>query len=160
MSREQAGSPEDTDLCGTNLADIERQRDKLGEAGAAYERSESRPYLVETIAAYPPGVAERVMAELTTIVQDCREATIRDDEGGTSRWDLTPVSFPQFGDQTVAFREYWSANGVEALIVYVRRGDRVMTLIQVAINSRVDRLQAETFVSRAYERFLRLGDGR
>jgi hypothetical protein len=160
VSREQAGSPEDTDLCGTNLAGIERQREKRGEAGAAYEQSPSGPYLVETIAAYPPGVAERVLADLAAVVQTCREVTIRDEEGGANLWQLTPLTFPPFGDETLAFREYWPPNGVEALVVYIRRGDRIMTLIQIAVNARVDRLQFESFVSRAYERFLRLDGAR
>jgi hypothetical protein len=72
-------------------------------------------------------------------------------------WQLTPLTFPQFGDQTLAFREYFPANDVEAIVVYVRRGDRIMVLLDIAINARVDRLQTETLVGRAYERFTQLG---
>ena len=49
---------------------------------------------------------------------------------------------------------------MKAVIVYIRRGDRIMTLLHIAINRRVERLATETFVSRAYEHFLRLDSGR
>jgi hypothetical protein len=160
FNAESAGSPDDTTVCGTSLATLEQHRQKLGEAAIAFQRSDSGPYFAETIAAYPSGLAERVMADLTAAAQTCREVTVRDEEGSLSTWQLAPVSFPQFGDQTLAFREYWPANTVEAIVVYIRRGDRVLTLLAVAINSSVDRLQTETLVSRAYERFLRLDSGR
>ena len=46
------------------------------------------------------------------------------------------------------------------MIVSIRRGDRIMTLLHIAINSRVERLETEALLSRAYERFLRLDSGR
>jgi hypothetical protein len=160
LSAQSAGSPDDTELCGTSLATLEQHRGKLGEAAVGFERGESGPYVAQTLAAYPPGVAERVMTDLATAVQTCREVTVRDEEGSLSTWQLTPLSFPQFGDATVAFREYWPANGVEAIIVYLRRGDRIAALLHIAVNGRVDRIETETLVSRAYERFQQLNAGR
>ena len=160
LNAESMSSPENTEICGANLAALEQHRQKLGEAAISFERSQSGPYLAETLAAYPPGLAERVMVDLKAAVQSCTEVIIRDDEGSLSTWQLTPVSFPQFGDETLAFREYWPANNVEALVVYIRHGDRIAVLLHIAINGRVDRLQTEVFVSRAYERFAQLMTGR
>lgn len=150
------GRPQDTDICTANLAILEQERQKLAEASIGFDRGESGPYLAQSLAAYPPGVAQHVMESLTSAVQSCRTVTVRDDEGSSSIWQLTPLTFPPFGDQALAFREYWPANGVEAIIVYIRRGDFITVLLHIAINSRVDRVQTETFVSRAYERFVRL----
>jgi hypothetical protein len=160
FNAESAGSPENTDICHQNLATLEQHRQKLGEAAVGFQQSDNGPYFAETLAEYPPGVAERVMTDLSAAVETCRDITVRDDEGGTSTWELTPLQFPQFGDQTLAFREYWPANGVEAIVVYIRRGDRIMVLLHIAINSRVDRLQTETLAGRAYERFAQLSSGR
>jgi hypothetical protein len=160
FNAESAGSPEDTDVCGTDLASLEQHRQKLGEAAIGFQHGESGPFFAETLAEYPPGTAERVMTDLAAAVQSCPEVVIRDDEGGTSTWQLSPLTFPEFGDQTVAFREHWPANGVEAIIVYIRRQNRIMVLLHIAINSRVDRLQTETLAGRAYERFNRLDSGR
>src|SRR5262249_51317155 len=145
LSQDSGGSPEDTDLCGANLAAIEHQRQKLGEAASSFERGGSGPYLVQTLAAYPSGVAEQVMSDLAAAIASCRQATIRDEEGSLSTWELAPIPFPQLGDQTIAFREYLPTNDVEAVIVYIRRGDRITVLLSIAIRAHVDLIQTEAF---------------
>ncbi len=71
----------------------------------------------------------------------------------STAWQLSvPLLFPQLGDQTVAFRQYEPVNAIDAVVVYIRRGDRVTTLVQVAIRTRVDLGQLEGFARRAAEK--------
>lgn len=155
-----AGNPEDTDICTQNLADLEQHRQKLAEASIGFDRGESGPFLAQTLAVYPPGVAQQVMDNLGKAIETCREVTVRDEEGASSLWQLTRLTAPELGDQALAFREYQPANLVEAQIVYIRKGDYITVMLHIAINSRVDRTQTDAFASRAYERLLHVAGER
>jgi hypothetical protein len=93
LSQEARGDPEDTDLCGTNLASLEQQRTKLAEVEAGFDRGASGLFLVHAITAYPEVVAQRMLDGLAA-VQACQQLVIRDDEGTLTTWELTPLSAP------------------------------------------------------------------
>jgi hypothetical protein len=152
LSRDARGDPDDTTLCGTGLGTLEQQRAKLAEVDVGFERG-TTAFIVQAVAAYPPGMAQRVLDDLAATVQPCHELVTRDDEGTLAEWQLTPIPFPQLGDQTVAFREYQAVNQVEALVVYIRRGDLVTVLLDIAIRAPVDRAHTEA-LARQIERKL------
>jgi hypothetical protein len=151
-SEDARGNPADTAVCGTTLASLERQADKLAEVEIGFQQSGIGPFLVHAVAAYPTGVAERVLTNLAAAVGSCRQIVVRDTEGSLTPWEVHPVPFPPLGDQTVAFREYQAVNQVEALVVYVRRGDMVAVLVDIAVRAPVDQRQAEMRARRADER--------
>lgn len=159
-SKDVRGDPEDTTICDTSLATLEQHRAKLAEVDVGFERGSAGPFVVQAAAAYPAGTAPRVMDSLAAAVQPCRTLTVRDEEGTLTQWELTPIPFPQLGDQTVAFREYQPVNAVAALVVYVRRGDLVTVVITIAIRAPVDRAQAERFARRADEKLAAVAAGR
>ncbi len=117
-----------------------------------FQQSEIGPFLVHAVAAYPTGVAVQVLTGLAATVGSCRQITVRDTEGSLTQWEVSLVPFPQLGDQTVAFREYQAVNQVEALVVYIRRGDVVAVLVDIAVRAAVDRRQTELLARRADEK--------
>jgi hypothetical protein len=152
LSQDARGDPEDTDFCGQNLSSIEAHRTKLAEVEVGFERGSDGPFLVHAIAAYPEGTAQATMDRLTAAIASCVEITVRDDEGTASTWQVQPLSFPSLGDQSVAFREFQTVNQVEAVVVYLRRGNLVGIVIGIALRAPVDRVQLESLARLADER--------
>ena len=104
------------------------------------------------VQAFPPGEAERAMADGLARIQACtgwvdgidalgKEITVR----------VSPISFPTFGDDTLALRKSAEVSilGTQTLdVIYVRRGDLVTTIIYwpwFGDASDIDSEQVESF---------------
>lgn len=160
LGQDTRSTPEDTNLCGANLATIERQGQKLAEVGVSFQQSPSGPYLSQTLTAYSGGLAQQVLDALRAAAGSCNTVTVKDkQEGSFSNWELTTPPFPQLGDQTLALREYLPAGNVEAIIVYVRRGDLLSVLLHVSVGQPIDRTQTEAFARRADEKLAQVVGG-
>ena len=112
--------------------------------------------ITQFVQAFPPGEAERAMADGLVRIQACagwvdgvdalgKEITVR----------VLPISFPTFGDDTLALRQSREVSilGTVAVdVVYVRRGDLVTAITYspwLGDASDIDSEQVEEFVRRA-----------
>jgi hypothetical protein len=157
LGSDARGDPDDTTWCGVSLGTLEQHRRKLGQADIAFERGEAGPFLTQSVVAYPEGMARQVLDDLTSSAGGCAEVTVRDDEGTLSTWQSSRIPFPELGDQTLALRQFFPVNNIEALVVYIRRGEYVTTLVHIAIRQPVDRAQTEAFARLADTRLSQLG---
>ena len=157
LGSDARGDPDDTTWCGVSLGMLEQHRQKLGQADIAFERGEAGPFLTQSVVAYPTGTARRVLDDLTDAAGGCAEVTVRDDEGTLSTWQSSRIPFPELGDQTLALRQFFPVNNIEALVVYIRRGDYVATLVHIAIRQPVDLGQTEAFAWLADAKLAQLG---
>lgn len=147
-SMDARGTPADTEICAASLARLEESASALATAEESFQRGGSGPYLVQSVTAYPPGGAERVMANLGAATHGCESVTVKDEEGQATNWQLSVLNFPHLADETLALREYQTVNNVEAVVVYIRKDDLVTVLLSIAVFNRVDFGQTEA-VARA-----------
>jgi hypothetical protein len=156
-AQDARGAPEYTNICAANLATLERQGQKTAEVGASFEQSPSGPFVGQTLAAYPPGVAEQVLADLRAATRDCNAVSVYDPtEDSWSVWQLSPLETQTVGDESLAFRQSFPPHAVDAEVVYIRRGDAISVLVHVAIGERIDPRQTENMARRAEERMRQL----
>lgn len=119
----------------------------IEEADADFQKAEHGPFLSHGIGVYedPDGV----MNYFLQVIQECEEWTDTQD-GIETTFTLKPLSFPNYGDRTIALRLVGDSDmfTIEGDVVVWRRDDIVSLIVQLAIGG-VDSAQTETFVQKA-----------
>ena len=121
------------------------------------ENSPTPASVTEFVQAFPPGEAERAMADGLAQIQACTGWLAGDSSfGGEITGRVSLISLPRFGDDTLALRQELDMPGLGTLprdVIYVRRGDLVITIIYSSWLTRdIDSEQVENFVRRADEK--------
>lgn len=102
---------------------------------AEFEMSQFGPRLHHYITAYPEGVAGEALEEMIEVSQSCLEWTTTEN-GNTMTWTLTPLSFPNLGDETFALRistNLGILGPIEIDSIFVRTGDVITAIAYTAI---------------------------
>ena len=148
------GSAGDLSLCG-----IGGEASATAQVETGFQQSAIGPFMGQVVKAFPPGEAEAAMAETLAAVQSCGEWIETNADGTQTRWRVSFLAFPQFGDETLALRLSAEAPqfGITTMdLVHVRRGDFVTAVAQSAWGYVVDSALTEALVSRADEKLAAL----
>lgn len=99
--------PGTDDSDSTQICDVQDPvstvtRGSSGEVG--FSQSEFGPFLSQAVGVYQFDDAERVMDNISAILKGCVSWTEFNDDGDPVVWRLSQLSFPKFGDETVAAR--------------------------------------------------------
>lgn len=140
---------------GANLCDQDPvdEFEPASEATANFAAGNMGPFLEHIVAVFDDGQAEQALDMMLDALESCDEWT-EDTEDGTTTYRPSPLSFPTFGDQTVAVRidvESEMVNGTADMIAW-RRGDALSVVIASAIFEAPDAEQIEKIVATADER--------
>ena len=138
-------------ICGQPL-DTQR---RVEQVSVGFQRSQSGPFLLQTVGVYERGGAAAFMESLKRASESCTTWTVTGREGKITVWKLAPLSFPKLGDETFAFRLSIDTGVLpgESDVVFVRRGDIVSLLEYAGVSlATVDSQQTETIVRKADEK--------
>jgi hypothetical protein len=117
-----------------------------GQARVEFEKSSMGPFLQEAVIVYPTEEdAEDALADLSSAAQECQNWT---DESGND-WTISPLSFPNFGDETFAARLQGT---LEADTIYVREDNMVIHVLHGALAG-VDSTLTEEMTTLTVEKF-------
>lgn len=144
------GPDDGASLCDQDLVD---EFDAVSEASASFAAGNMGPFLEHLVAILDDGQAEQALDRMLEALESCDEWT-EDTEEGPTTYRPSPLSFPTFGDQTVAVRidvENEMVSGTVDMITW-RRGDAVSVVIASAIFDAPDAEQLEEIVAAADER--------
>lgn len=98
-----AGS--DTSFCGVDDAELDIDDEATRSAEAAFKESDFGPFVLHAIGEVPdPAVAEQALDTMLDAASQCEEWTETDDEGAEITYSISPLSFDNVGDDTIAFR--------------------------------------------------------
>ena len=124
----------------------------------------AQPLVVDhTVTAFVPGDAQRVLDDNRELLRQCAE--FREiSQSGVRTYRLSPLSFPNIGDQSLAMRmDVDAASGPvqQLVLVMVRRGDVTSALaFNAPPRASIDTAMIEGLARRADERLLALISGR
>ena len=134
---------EDDDDDSKPIGDCAKKLDAFGDANpdskakvaANFENTAGGDEVEETVQGYPAAQAISAdIAEFSDIVRNCKSLTMESDG---EKITLTPgeLSFPTFGDESVAFAMEGQFSGVNVVLNYVvvRRGTVLATFTQVGL---------------------------
>ncbi|HEV2768420.1 MAG TPA: hypothetical protein VGV63_12030 [Acidimicrobiales bacterium] len=117
------------------------------EAEASFEGSEIGPFVSHVVGRFDGGEAEKRFAELRQAIDECGEFDTTDEDGNTVTGQLSAVSFPELGDESLAVRLSGTVTTVAdpdfgelefpmaADLVFFRQGDAVAGLFHIAIDA-------------------------
>ena len=115
-----------------------------------FQQSDFGPFLAETLSAYRSDAdARRIMRHLRSAIS-CQEW---DDEANDTAWDISPLSFPEKGDETFSIEMQTNLGLLGAVrfhAVFIRTGS-VVTLLAHGTLGRVDMDETEVFVDLALD---------
>lgn len=109
---------------------------ELAKAEAQFSQGgETGPFLIEIVAAYSPDEAEAFMGSARDALNACQTYTEPNADGTTATITLSPISFPSFGDETLATRITVTSGVVSGVgdIVYVRNGNSVFYIATLGL---------------------------
>lgn len=153
-TQESSDTPTDSDddasLCGAELLD---GAEAVSEAGADFSAGDLGPLLSHTVAVFDDDGAERGLEAFTQALENCEEWT-EDTEDGPVTFRPAPLSFPSFGDETLAIRFDVGSEMVDMTMDMITwRQDNTLNLIVVMeVFGTPDGEQTEEFVTVADER--------
>lgn len=134
----------------------EYQKKSIAIASVDFQNGQVGPFLVNSVVAYLPGEAESQFADMLSAVDQC--ATFTDTQDGTTtEWTVTPISFPKLGDQSFAIRasSEFILGFIEVDSVYIRIGDTVTSIQYMVLGLQsIDSTQTEQFARMAEGRLL------
>ena len=117
---------EDEGFCG-----VEFESTALFDIEVGFQQSVTGPFAGHRLQAFPPGEAQRSFEAGVERASSCGEFTITNDDGTVNIWQVSPLSFPEVGDDTFAFRastEVALFGSVTVDLVAFRRGDFISVL--------------------------------
>lgn len=166
MSTSLKISPDDAKPCGQDLALLTRA---TGQVRADFEAGSLGPFITQSVAIYPPGVAAQAMHDTVASLSLCREWK-EDERGSNVTIKTAPLPFPAIGDAIlplqveidgIANRDGLAGGFLKGLLggktnlVFVRRGDAIFMIAHSAIglgSPGVDRALTEQIVRSADQR--------
>jgi hypothetical protein len=136
----------------------EYQRKAIANASVDFQKAQLGSFLLHSVTAYPPGEAGDQFAKMRSAVDQC--ATFKDTQDGTTTdWTVTPISFPKLGDQSFAIRlsSEFALGIIEVDSVYIRIGDTITSLQYMVLGLQsIDSTQTELFARLAEEKLLQV----
>ncbi|HEV2071579.1 MAG TPA: hypothetical protein VGR26_17455, partial [Acidimicrobiales bacterium] len=127
---------------GLDITDDEADAD----AEASFQGSEMGPFVSHAVARFDGGGDTR-FAQLRKAIDGCGDFDITDEEGNTLTGRLSAVSFPEFGEESLAVRLSGTVTTVAdpdfgelefpmaADLIFFRRGDALAGLFHLAIDT-------------------------
>ena len=112
---------DDADFCGvdfesTAIVDIE----------VGFQQSQTGPFIGHSLQLFPAGEGKRSFEAGVERASSCTEFTVTNEDGTVNTWRIWPLSFPEVGDDTLAFRvraEVAFFGSATVDIIASRRGD-------------------------------------
>lgn len=106
--------------------------------------------LVQRLRSFSPAEAKALMATARHILQTCTSITATLPSGAMQVWQLQPLPYPRYGDESVAYRETTTEQGQRevANIVASRRASIIDVLLQEGRDA-VDDTQTRNVAQRA-----------
>jgi hypothetical protein len=136
----------------------EYQKKSIAKASADFQKGQVGPFLMNSVVTYPPGEAESQFADMLSAVDQC--ATFTDTQDGTTtEWTVTPISFPKLGEQSFAIRasSEFVLGFIEVDSVYIRIGDTITSIQYMVLGLQsIDSTQTEQFARIAGENLLQV----
>lgn len=134
----------------------EYQKQSIAKVNADFQKGQVGPFLVNSVVTYPPGEAESQFVAMLSAVDQC--ATFTDTQDGTTtEWAVTPISFPKLGDQSFAIRasSEFVLGFIEVDSVYIRISDTVTSIQYMVLGLQsIDSTQTEQFARMAEKKLL------
>lgn len=161
-AEEEGATEEEPAPCG-----IEPTEEETTSVEEHFQKGELEDQLMVSVSAFDnAGDAEAALQEFRTQLQNCREWEDTDDEGTHFAWALSPLSFPNLGEETVAFRVSADITGNEegfeitasmvGDMIVVRRVNAVSGVFHFGLGlfgpAEIDSEQTETFARKADEK--------
>lgn len=134
---ELPGAGDDSDVgpdaCGLNSLDPQPR----ASAEANFRRASTGPFLLHAVEAYASGQAAVLFDVLRMAYESCRSPIDIQDGFDQITLTISPLSFPQLGDETIAVRVLFESylTPFEADLVAIRRGDLVSAVVNLSPES-------------------------
>jgi len=94
-----------TTFCGIDEAEIDVPDEAGASVDAAFKQSDFGPFVFHTVGRVgDAGEATAALDRMLNAASQCSEWTETDDQGVETTWSITPLSFDNVGDDTIAFR--------------------------------------------------------
>lgn len=141
-------------LCG-----VPSQHSPSAQVDAGYQQSDIGPFVGHIVQAFASGEAADTLADGRAAAGSCNGWTETSEDGTQTQWQVTPLAFPQLGDETLALRLSAEASqfGVVTMdLVYVRRGDYLTGVANSVWGYVVDSEQTVALAGRADEKLAAL----
>jgi hypothetical protein len=106
-----------TTFCGIDEAEIDVPDDAGASVDAAFKQSDFGPFVFHTVGRLgDAGEATAALDRMLDAASQCSEWTETDDQGVETTWSITPLSFDNVGDDTIAFRLSSDAEGMPVTV--------------------------------------------
>lgn len=147
---EGPGGDEQATLCDVEPLD---EVEALEEGSAEFSAGDFGPLLSHTVAAFERGGAEQSLERFFEALDDCEEWT-EETEDGPMTFRPTALSFPSFGDETLAIRVDVESELVDMTMDMIawRRDDVLSLILAIEVFGAPDAEQIEELVATADER--------
>lgn len=130
---------------------LEFQKKSIATASVSFEQGQMGPFLVNSLTTYNPDEGKKLFAEMKAAVDQCPIIT-ETQNGETTEWTISPVSFPQLGDESFAVRASsdFLLGFVEMDSVYFRIGDTLSSTMYLVLGlESIDSTLTEQFATTA-----------
>lgn len=124
------------------------------EAESSFQQSDFGPFAASGASRYADDdEASSVMDLLTEMANKCQTFTETDEDGTETSYTITPLSFPNLGDDTFAFRMAGATpfGPINIDIASVRQGEIVISLVNGGLGQ-VDSALTETLTRKMHDR--------
>lgn len=136
----------------------EYQKKSIAKVSADFQKGQVGPFLMNSVVTYPPGEARNQFADMLSAVDQC--ATFTDTQDGTTtEWTVTPISFPKLGEQSFAIRasSEFVLGFIEVDSVYIRIEDTITSIQYMVLGLQsIDSTQTEMFARLAEAKLLQV----
>lgn len=131
-------TPDDNGSSLCDGYDPASEHPELAKANADFSQGgETGPFIYNSVAVFSPGEAEAFMESMSDAFNACQTFTETNADGTTYTFTLSPLSFPSFGDETLATRATFDAGIVSGVadLVYVRNGNSIFQVSTLGMGS-------------------------
>jgi hypothetical protein len=141
-----ADSGGDTSTSSTCNATATPTADNEVTVSVDFQKSDLGPFVTEQITAFPAGQMQSEFEKLKQSIANCTQWTETDSEGTPTTYQLTPLTLPKMGDDSIAYRLSADSGGLtfQADTVFIRVGDYGISLANVALDGVDSDLTAST----------------
>ena len=132
--------PDDDDVepaeCRAILEDMDEQGDAepVAEADRTYMAGMLGPFMAASISSFEEEIPEDIFGEVLKAFETCNEFTTTED-GVTTDFTVSPLSFPNYGEESAAVRMAAESQGVALTLdlVMVRAGHNALSFMHTSI---------------------------
>lgn len=143
--------------CQEIMTALEDQADEIepaAEASREFQADDFGPFLMVEVKSYEEPMDEDRLPEMRDALAECREFTSTDEDGATAEFTTEGLSFPNFGEESLAFRMDLDLGmfAGAAEIVFVRAGHNGITFMSLAFGDEPDTELLEEIARTTMER--------